>query len=114
MSIAMEQVFIAVNDGAIKAVFREQEEVEYYVERMNCQGAAQSAAEYGYEIGSDESYYQNGYDGGVYFWGMAEIPLRASDDDAFVKKCGEYISVGLSGGGGEEEYTVDEIRKAMK
>ena len=113
MAIRLREVFLAVNEGEIKAVFSEQDEVVAYINKMNCKGAKQSGAEYGYAEESWESYYQNGYDGGAYFWGGVEIPCKTSDDSEYIREHGEYINVGLQNGGGEEEFTIEEIRAAM-
>lgn len=114
MEIKMNKVFLAINDGTIAATFHEQNDVECYVDNMNYKGARESAAEYGYDDGSLAAHYQNGYDGGLYSWGVVEIPCKPSDDEAFIEKHGEDFSVGLNGSGGEEEYTLQEIRDAIR
>ena len=113
MAIKMKKVFLAINEGTIVATFNEQNDVECYVDKMNSKGARESAAEYGYEEGSLAAHYQNGYDGGLYSWGKVEIPCKPSDDEVYIAKYGEDFSVGLNGCGGEEEYTLQEIRDAI-
>jgi hypothetical protein len=113
MTIKMKKVFLAINDGEIKAVFYERDDVEAYIDRMNSKGAQESAAEYGYSEDSLVAHYQNGYDGGLYSWGVVEIPCKPSYDNKFIEEHGEDILVGLNGCGGEEEYTLQEIRDAI-
>ena len=107
MTIKMKKVFLAINDGEIKAVFYERDDVEAYIDRMNSKGAQESADEYGYSEDSLAAHYQNGYDG------VVEIPCKPSYDNKFIEEHGEDILVGLNGCGGEEEYTLQEIRDAI-
>ena len=113
MAIRMKRVFLAINDGEIKAAFHERDDLESYVDSMNSKGARESAAEYGYSEDSLAAYYQNGYDGGLYSWGVVEIPYKPSDDDEFIDEHGEVFLVGVNGGGDEKEYTLQEIRDAI-
>ena len=58
--------YVAVNDGCAVAKSHDYELIEDYCATKNDEGAAESAEEYGYELGSPNSYWQNGYDGGFY------------------------------------------------
>ena len=65
--------YVAVNDGVAVVKSRDYDIIEDYCAIKNDEGAAESAEEYGYELGSPNSYWQNGYDGGFYDIGKVKV-----------------------------------------
>ena len=72
--------YLVINDGCIVAKSEDKLVAEQYAEERNDAGAEESADEFGYEHGSPESYYQNGYDGGYHEVEMVKIPSKVSED----------------------------------
>lgn len=64
--IADDIWYVAVNDGQAMVKSHDLVLIEDYCDIKNEEGAEESAREYDYDIGSDASYWQNGYDGGFY------------------------------------------------
>lgn len=92
--------YLVINDGSIVAKSDDKLVAEQYAEEMNDLGAEESANEYGYEPGSPETYYQNGYDGGYHEVERVRI-ISDLDDDTEID-AGSY------------SFTVDEIRSAQE
>lgn len=90
--------YLVINDGRIVAKSDDELVAEQYAEERNDAGAEESADEFGYESGSSESYYQNGYDGGFHEVERVKIP-RGVDEDT-------EIDAGSYG------FTVEDINSA--
>lgn len=92
--------YVVVNNDVLIGKSRNLETAEDFAEEQNYKGAAESADEYGYEPGSWESHYQNGYDGGFYDIGKV-----------IVEKDKEDLLISLAEGG-DLDITKEELYEA--
>jgi hypothetical protein len=76
----MKTWYLVINDGCVVVKSEEKAVAEQYADEMNDTGAEESADEYGYESGSPESYYQNGYDGGFHEVERVKVPRGADEN----------------------------------